>query len=138
MKADFESVDDEGRKRFSFDVLGDDDERLFALIRHLEDGNEGGDVGDLLFGEEDQGVLVLDLGAFGLVDEVGGDVAAVELHSLDHFDLVVQSLPVFHGDHPVFTDAFLDDGGCRGKGVINRQPWLNALVQCVGYVGGSV
>ena len=59
--------------------------------------------------------MILDFSAFGLVDEVGGDVAAVELHSLDDVDLVVQGLTVLHGDHTVFPDAFLLRRGRRRK-----------------------
>ena len=40
----------------------------------------------------------------GVIDEVGGQVAAVELHALDHVQLVVQALAVLDGD-----DAFLAD-----------------------------
>ena len=39
------------------------------------------DVGDLLGREEDKGVVVLYLGALGLVHEERGDVAPVKLHA---------------------------------------------------------
>ena len=109
LQSDLEPVDDERRKRFTIDVFRDDDERFLALVGHLQDGDQGSDVGDLLFREENQSILVLDLGAFGLIDEVRRDVAAIELHALDDFDLVVQSFAVLDRDHAVFANALLQE-----------------------------
>jgi hypothetical protein len=40
----------------------------------------------------------------GVVDEVGRQVAAVELHAFDDFEFVFQRLAVFDGDHAFLAD----------------------------------
>ena len=49
-------------------------------------------------------VLELALLRLGVVDEVGRDVAAVELHALDRLELVVQRAAVLHGDDALLAD----------------------------------
>lgn len=48
--------------------------------------------------EENVGVLELDALRLGVVDEVGRDVAAVELHALDGLELVMERAAVLHRD----------------------------------------
>ena len=55
--------------------------RISYLVCKLEGRDDGLDVGDLLGREEDKGVVVLYLGALGLVHEERGDVAPVKLHA---------------------------------------------------------
>ena len=77
-------VDDQGRQRLALDILGDDDEVLAAGLEHLlQNGQNVGDGRDLLVGDQDVGVVDLGDHLLGVGDEVGGDVAAVELHTLD-------------------------------------------------------
>ena len=89
-------------QRFAFDVLGDDHERLAGLGDVLQHRQHVADVGDLLVAEQDVGIL--EVGGHGVlvVDEVGREVAAVELHAFDDFQLVLEAAALFHGD-----DAFL-------------------------------
>ncbi len=54
--------------------------------------------------QQDQRILVLDLLAGRLVDEVRRQVAAIELHALDHVEFVRQALAFLDRD-----DAFLAD-----------------------------
>ena len=49
------------------------------------------DRGDLLVGDQDVGILDLGVHAVGVGDEVGRDVAAVELHALDVLGLELQA-----------------------------------------------
>src|SRR5690606_19018407 len=54
------------------------------------------------------------------VDEVRRQVAAVELHALDHVELVVQARALFNGDHAFLADLLHgvgDDGADRLVGV---------------------
>ena len=46
----------------------------------------------------------------GIGDEVGRDVAAVELHTFDILGLEFQALGLFDGDDAVFTDFVHDLG----------------------------
>ena len=50
------------------------------------------------------GVLDLDPHLVGVGDEVGGDVAAVELHALDHVELGLQALGLFDRDDALVAD----------------------------------
>jgi hypothetical protein len=65
-------------------------------------GQHVADVGDLLVVDEDEGVFQLNILVLLVIDEIGREVAAIELHALDHIQLVVQGLAFLDGD-----DAFL-------------------------------
>jgi hypothetical protein len=54
--------------------------------------------------QEDVRILELGRHGLGVVDEVGREVAAVELHALDHVELVFEALPVLDGDHAFLAD----------------------------------
>ena len=58
----------------------------------------------LLLVDEDVGVLHLDAHLVGVGDEVGRDIAAVELHAFDDVELGLEALRLFDGD-----DAFVAD-----------------------------
>jgi hypothetical protein len=59
---------------------------------------------ELLFIDENVGALELDAHLVGVGDEVGGNIAAVELHALDHFELDLERLRLLDGDHAVIAD----------------------------------
>ena len=83
-------VDHQGGQRLAVDVLGDDQQRAAGLGDLFEHRQEFADVRDLLVVQQDEGVLEQGLLLLGVVDEVGREVAAVELHAFDHFELVLQ------------------------------------------------
>ena len=58
----------------------------------------------LLFVDEDVGVFHLDPHLVGVGDEVRRDVAAVELHALDDFELGLQRLGLFDRDDALIAD----------------------------------
>ena len=97
-------VDDERGKRLALDVLGDDDEGLLLTGNRLENRQEVLHVRDLLLDDEDVGIFDLGHHALRVGDEVGREVAAVELHALDDVELRLEALGLFDGD-----DAFLAD-----------------------------
>src|SRR5690606_31106117 len=99
-----ELVQDEGGERFALDVLGDDHERLAGLDDLLEDGQEVLQRADLLLVDEDVGVLEHRLHGLGVGDEVGADVALVELHAFDDVELGVEGLRLLDGDDAVAAD----------------------------------
>jgi len=53
---------------------------------------------------EDVGLLELDFHCLGVGDEVGREVAFVELHAFDHFEGGFDGLSFFNGDGAVFAD----------------------------------
>ena len=59
---------------------------------------------DLLLTEQNVALLELHLGAFGRVDKVGRDVAAVELHSLNQLQLVLKRFAILDRDHTLVAD----------------------------------
>ena len=97
-------VHDQGREGLAVDVLGDDQQRLAGLHDLLEHGQEVLDVGDLLVGHEDVGVLEDGLHALGVGDEVRRDVALVEAHALGQLEVEPEGVGLLDGD-----DAFLAD-----------------------------
>lgn len=99
-----ELVEDADSKSLTVNVLSNDEEGTALLLGSLEGGDDVLDGGDLLLGEEDQRVLELDLGALGVGDEVGGDVATVELHALGDLELVLDGLALLDCDDTLLAD----------------------------------
>lgn len=104
-----ELVQDADSESLTLNVLGDDDQRAAESGGGLKGGEDVLDSGDLLLGEEDQGLLELDLLGLGIGNEVGGGVAAVEAHTLGNLELVLQGLALLDGDDTLL--AHLLHGG---------------------------
>ena len=97
-------VDHQGRQRFAFHVFSDDHERTAALCDLLEQREQVFHRRDLLLVNQDVGVFLHRLHALRISHEVRGQVAAVELHAFDHFQLGFHRLRFFHRDDAVFAD----------------------------------
>src|SRR5579864_3779918 len=97
-------VDDQRRQRFTLDVLRDDEQRTPGLGHALEQRQELPDVGDLLVDQQDDRLLELGGLVLLVVDEVRREIAAVELHALDHFQLVAKSRAFLDRDHAFLAD----------------------------------
>ena len=67
-------------------------EGLAGLGDRLENRQQVLHRGDFLLVDQDVGVLELGLHPLRIGDEVGREVAAVELHALDHFERGLQAL----------------------------------------------
>src|SRR6476661_4789414 len=115
-------VDHEGREGLAVDVLGDDEQRLARLHDLLEDREDLGDRGDLALVDEDVGVLEDGLHALGVGDEVGREVALVELHALGELELGRRRRGLLDGDDAVLADLVerLADEATEG-GVLGRE-----------------
>ena len=74
---------------------------LGQLLQHRQDV---GDRADLLVGDQHIRVLNDGLHAVGVGDEVGGDVALVQLHPLDILGLEVDAAALLDGDDPIAAD----------------------------------
>ena len=99
-------------QRFAFHVLRDDHQRLAHLGDLLEQGKQVLHRADLLFVDQDAHVFQRAFHPLGVGDEVGRKVAAVKLHSFDHFERRLHGLGFFHGDDAVLADLlhrFRDD-----------------------------
>ncbi len=96
-----QAVHHEGREGLAFDILGDDQEALAFPGHRLEHGHQVLHVGDLLVGEEDVGIVQDGFHLVPVGHEVRADVAAVELHALDHLHLGLGALGFLDGDDAV-------------------------------------
>lgn len=99
-----ELVENADGQSLALDVLGDNDEGTAELLGGLQSGEDVLDGGDLALGKQDQRLLELDLGGLGVGDEVGGDVATVELHALGDLELVLNGLALLDGDDTLLAD----------------------------------
>ena len=113
-----QAVDHQRRQSLALDVLGDDQQGLAGLGDPLKHREQLADVGDLLVVQQDEGVFEFRLLGLLLVDEVGGEVAAVELHALDDVELVVQGLALLDGDHTLLTDLAHGLGDDAADGLV--------------------
>src|SRR5207302_6690564 len=59
---------------------------------------------DFLFVDEDVGVFLNGLHALGIGHEVRREIATVELHAFDYFELSLERLRLFDGDNPVLAN----------------------------------
>src|SRR5208282_4434618 len=99
-------VDDERRKRLAFDILGDNQERLARLHHRLEDRQQCLQAAQLLFVNEDIRIVEFDDHLLGVGDEIGREIAAIELHALDDVELGYRGLRLLDRDHALVADLF--------------------------------
>ena len=111
-------VDDQGGQRFAFDVLSDDEQRLAALGDLLEQREQILHRADFLFVDQDVGVLQRHFHALGIGDEVRREIAAVELHAFDDFELRLEGLGLFDGDDAVLADLLHGLGDDVADGLV--------------------
>jgi len=97
-------VDDERRKCFAFDILGDDKEGLACLGDFLEHGQKILHAGNLLIVDEDKRILEDHGHGFAVCDEIRRDVASVELHAFDEVDGRLHGFGFLNRDDAVFAD----------------------------------
>ena len=99
-----DAVDDEGGQGLGLDVLGDDGQRLAGLHDLLQQREQVLDVGDLGLDQQDVGVLQDGLLAVGVGDEVRGDEALVEAHTLGDLELEAEGVGLLDGDDTLVAD----------------------------------
>ena len=87
LQAAAQLVDDERGQSLALDVLGDDHERLAGLHDRFEHRQHRLQRGELLLVDEDVGILELGDHLLRIGDEIGREIAAVELHALDDVEL---------------------------------------------------
>src|SRR6185437_7415616 len=105
-----DGVDDQGGQRLALDFLGHDQQRLAGLGNGFQHRQQLAHVRHFLVVDQDVRVIQLDLLALLVVDEVRRQVAAIELHALDHVELVLQTRAFLDRDHAFLAD-FLHRGG---------------------------
>ncbi len=106
LQAAAQLVDDQGRQRFAFNVFRDDQERPARLNDGFQDRKDRLQVRQLLFVDQDVRIGQFDRHLFRVGDEVGRQVAAVELHTFHDVQFEVETLGLFHGDDAFLADLF--------------------------------
>lgn len=99
-----------GSYRLAVDVLGDDDEWATSLGGNFEGGKDVLESRDVLIGEEDGGLLKVDLLRLDFGDEVGGDISSVESHTLNNLDFIVNHPSLLDRDETLFSDLLHSRG----------------------------
>src|SRR6266850_40588 len=111
-------VDHQRGQGFAFHVLSDDQQRPAGLGYLLQQWQQVLHGADLLFVDQDVGILEHGFHALGVSDEVRREVAAIELHTLDHFELRLHGAGLFYGDHAVFADLLHGFGNDAADGLV--------------------
>ena len=114
-----DAIDDERGQCLAVDVLRDDEEGLAGLGGLLEHGEELRHARHLALDEQDAGVLEDSLHALGVRDEVGRDVALVELHALGELQAHLGDAGLLDRDDAVLADLV--------EGVRNERADLGVL-----------
>src|SRR5450631_505490 len=104
LEATAQTVDDECGKRLAFDVFRDNHKRLAALHYGFQQRKQFIQLRELLFVDEDVRIFHFDAHLVGVGDEVGRDVAAVELHALDDVEFGLKRLGFLDGDDTLVAD----------------------------------
>src|SRR5437899_369952 len=104
LQAATQTVHDQRGQGLAFDVFRDDDERLAALHHGFQQRKQFVQVGELLLVDQDVGVLHFNAHLVGVGDEVGRDVAAVELHAFDDLEFGLERLGFLNRDDALVAD----------------------------------
>src|SRR4030081_429826 len=104
LEAATQTVDDEGGERFAFDVFRNDDKRLAGLNHGFQQRKQFVQVGELLLVDQDVGVIEFNAHLVGVGDEVGRDIAAVELHAFDDVEFGLERLGFLNRDDALVAD----------------------------------
>ena len=99
-----QTVDDQRRERLVLDFLGDDQQRLVGRGDLVEQGQQVGQVRDLLLVDQHVRVLELRLGRLGVGHEVRREVALVELHALNVIERRVGALALLDLNDAISAD----------------------------------
>src|SRR5262249_15167049 len=99
-----ELVDHERGKRLALHVFSNHKQGAAALHHSLKQRQKRLQIGKLLLVDKDVRVLKLCHHFLGIGDEVGRDVATVELHAFDHFELAFEALRLLNRDHALVAD----------------------------------
>src|SRR5882724_2770618 len=104
LEAAAQTVDDEGGESFAFDVFGDYHKRLAALHYGFQQRKQFIQLRKLLFVDQDVGIFHFNAHLVGVGDEVGRDIAAVELHAFDDLEFGLVRLGFFNRDDALVAD----------------------------------
>ena len=99
-----DAVDHERRQCLAINIFRDDEQRLARLCHFLQQRQDVLHTGNLVRCQKDVGILKNRFHPLGVSDEVGRDVALVELHTFGEVQLKSSSAGLFHADDAVLAD----------------------------------
>ena len=134
-------VDNERRERLALDVLGNDQKRLPRLDDRLKNRQHRLKRRQLLLVDQDINVLELGNHLLRIGDEVGREIAAVELHALDDVELGLGGLRLLDRDHALVADLLHRIGdhlADRGVAVRRDRADLRDLLRALHLLGAGL
>src|SRR5579871_1990552 len=111
-------VNHQGRQRFALHVLSDDHQRASALGNLLEQREQVLHRRDLLLVNQDVGILQNGFHALRIGDKVRRQIAAIELHAFDDFQLRIYRLGLFDRDDAVLANLLHSFGDDLADGLV--------------------
>src|SRR5579872_4129448 len=103
-KAAAQLVDHQGGQGLAFDVFGHDQQRTARLDHRFQHRQQGLERRQLLLEQKDERLFEHRLHLVGVGDEVGREIAAVELHAFDDVEFGLHALGFFDRDHALVAD----------------------------------
>ncbi len=104
LQAAAQFIDDERCQGLALDVLGDDDQGFAGLHHRFKNREQGLQRRQLLLMDENVGVFELGDHLLGIGDEIGREIAAVELHAFDDVELGLEALCLLDRDDALVAD----------------------------------
>ncbi len=111
-------VDYESCERFALNIFCNNQQRLAALGNLLEQRKQILHRADLLFVDQNVSVVERNFHPLRIGNEVRREIAAIELHSFDNFELGLERLRLFHGDHAILADLLHGFGDDVADGLV--------------------
>ena len=96
----------QGSQRFTVHILGDDQQRTSGLGDLLQYRQQVADIGNLLVVQQDVGVFHQCQLTILVVDEIGRQIATIELHAFHDVQFIFQAGAIFNSDHAFLADLF--------------------------------
>src|SRR5579872_135496 len=104
LQAAAQAVDDERRQRLALDILGNNQKRFAGLHHGLQHRQHRLQAGQLLLVQQHVDVFEFRRHLLAVGDEIGRQIAAVELHAFDNIDLGPERLVLFDRDDALVAD----------------------------------
>src|SRR5262249_13590385 len=101
LEAATQLVYDKGGECLAFDILGNNEEWFASLHHRLKERQQFVEGRKFLFIDQDIRVFHFNPHLVGVRNKVWRDIAAVELHTFDHFELGLERLRLFDGNNPL-------------------------------------
>lgn len=103
-------IENETGEWLALDVIGDDEQGALLLHGRFQIFENLVEIGDLVLRDKDEGTLELHLLALLVVDEIGRNKTAVELHPLHKLYLVLQGLALTYRNDTSLSHLFNEIG----------------------------